>query len=437
LVRTNPLFFSRRVHRKLITKMLSVVGTKWSWQVIVLLQTVSWCLVQGISAPPLPRNLNIDPTSITVSGISSGAAMSNQVAVAFSAQIAGAAAFAGKPWNCEKVSTPGWAPGHTSSTCNGKPDLINISALVAALEAAVGAGMVDPSTNLRTQRNFVMRGLADPIYLEGAVNKTVEFYRAAGVPHDAVWDGVDQLDAGHCIPTDRCTVPPCKQCNQTGSPYLNACAYDGAGAALQWMYGPHTQLTPRAPKGGVNASWHHFDQTPFSEAREAGKGRTGGKAGTTIAKTVTASGLGERGWIYIPHECYPPPPGQAGVADGHAAGAAAADGTRVGAALAERDSDALDAAAECKLHVSFHGCGMDEASLGNTFVRNAGFVEWAETNRIVVLFPQTGGVFTNGTFNYTMHCWDNYGITGPNYAAKGGAMMAPIGRMLTALTSNG
>ena len=145
--------------------------------------------------PPLPR-LGLDPHSVTVSGISSGAAMANQLAVAFSASFAGAAAFAGKPWNCEQVSTPGFVRPTTrgGNLCNKNVSLIVVENLVAAAKAAAAAGAVDDVSNVKRQRNFVMRGRADRVYVEGAVNKTVDFWRAMGAA--AVADRVDLLPSG-------------------------------------------------------------------------------------------------------------------------------------------------------------------------------------------------------------------------------------------------
>ena len=117
-------------------------------------------------------------------------------------------------------------------------------------------------SNLKLQRNFVMRGQHDKVYVEGAVNKTVDFWRAMGAA--TVFDGVDLLPSGHGIPTDRCQVPPCVPCAENQSPFLVACNWDGAGHALQWMLGggrPRA-LAPRADRSDPHA-WSYFDQRPF------------------------------------------------------------------------------------------------------------------------------------------------------------------------------
>ncbi len=42
---------------------------------------------------------------------------------------------------------------------------------------------------------------------------------------------------------------------------------------------------------------------------------------------------------------------------------------------------------ECRLHVSFHGCGQTEDETGAVYAQHAGFNAWAESNNIVVLYP--------------------------------------------------
>ena len=45
--------------------------------------------------------------------------------------------------------------------------------------------------------------------------------------------------------------------------------------------------------------------------------------------------------------------------------------------------------AQCKLHVALHGCLQNYATVGADFLQNTGYTRWADTNSIIVLFPQT------------------------------------------------
>lgn len=56
----------------------------------------------------------------------------------------------------------------------------------------------------------------------------------------------------------------------------------------------------------------------------------------------------------------------------------------------------------CGFVVAFHGCLQGQAQIGNRFVTESGIDEWADTNRIIVLYPyaiETPPTNPNG-------CWD-------------------------------
>ena len=87
--------------------------------------------------------------------------------------------------------------------------------------------------------------------------------------------------------------------------------------------------------------------------------------------------------------------------------------------------------APCRLHIAFHGCRQGSGFVGRTFARLAGYNRWADDNRIVVLYPQAAKSMAwplnpNG-------CWDWWGYSGANYAARDGAQLSVIHRMLKAL----
>ena len=101
-------------------------------------------------------------------------------------QVSGAAIFAGKPFQCEMVSNSGWAPGATQSTCNHRPDLIRLDALVAAAESAERADSIDPLVaGLSGKRYVVYRGAQDPVYQEVGSISALNF-TAVGVRFCAI-----------------------------------------------------------------------------------------------------------------------------------------------------------------------------------------------------------------------------------------------------------
>ena len=157
-------------------------------------------------------------------------------------------------------------------------------------------------------------------------------------------------------------------CWYYGAPYIGACNYDGAGAILSFLY---DSLNPKAQFN--NSNLFPFDQAAYADVWQAG--------------------LSNRGWVYAPYSCRQNP-------------------------------------ITCRLHVVFHGCEQDYGMIGETFVREAGYGEWAESNNIVILFPQA----VVGSLNIE-GCWDFAGITGADFALKSGPQMFAINQMAQNYTS--
>ncbi len=168
------------------------------------------------------------------------------------------------------------------------------------------------------------------------------------------------------------------RCETMAPPFINACGYDLAGATLRQIYGP--LAPPKRPEGELRP----FAQADFVDAQ-------------------ALHGLAERGFVYIPKAC--------------------AEGAR------------------CRLHVAFHGCGQTEAMIGDAFVRHAGYNGWAESNDIVVLYPQTA-VLTTRRLGTTLPwpnpqgCWDWWGYTGPHYADRDGPQIKAVAAMIERLAGS-
>jgi hypothetical protein len=92
---------------------------------------------------------------------------------------------------------------------------------------------------------------------------------------------------------------------------------------------------------------------------------------------------------------------------------------------------ACAAGERCRVHVAFHGCLQYAEKIGDAFYRNAGYNEWADSNRFIVLYPQTVAT-TLEPFN-PKGCWDWWGYNGADYASKEGAQVAAVHAMLTRL----
>jgi poly(3-hydroxybutyrate) depolymerase len=92
----------------------------------------------------------------------------------------------------------------------------------------------------------------------------------------------------------------------------------------------------------------------------------------------------------------------------------------------------------CRVHVAFHGCEQGAAAIGDHFVARGGYNALADTNNIVVLYPQ---VEPSPLYPYNPKgCWDFWGYTSvnpffPSFYAKNGVQMAAVMAMLQRLAA--
>ncbi|MDD5297540.1 MAG: hypothetical protein PHU46_11570 [Rhodocyclaceae bacterium] len=96
----------------------------------------------------------------------------------------------------------------------------------------------------------------------------------------------------------------------------------------------------------------------------------------------------------------------------------------------------------CKLHIALHGCRQGQSYLplspppggglyyGTTFVKHAGYDQWADANKLVILYPQA-----DTTWNNPNGCWDWWGYTDSHYADKKGVQIRVLRAMVDRLAS--
>jgi hypothetical protein len=157
-------------------------------------------------------------------------------------------------------------------------------------------------------------------------------------------------------------------CDRSESPFVSSCQYDAAGVLLTHLLGA---LQPKSQvENGMLIS---INQHQLSSA-----------AKQTLAET---------GYLYVPQSC--------------ARGAS------------------------CQLHVSFHGCKQQAASVGEAYVRGTELNNYADNNHIVVLYPQTSASNIN-PFNPNA-CWDWWGYSGADYATKDGMQLQAVYQLVQAV----
>jgi poly(3-hydroxybutyrate) depolymerase len=352
------------------------------------------------AAEPLPKlNLNVKET--TVSGLSSGAFMTVQLQTAFSSNIAGVGVVAGGPYGCAVVQS--WwnrfvyyralkAVGVCMDNTPGPPEPAQSLNVIQGHEERI-----DPPGNIAADRVYLFHGTADKTVRGPTMQALAEVYAALNVPEENI-RFVKDINAGHGFLTASEATNACPaekdaakqdlscgvvECAVTAPDFLNSCtapedAAEKIGQAkdiLSWLYGP---LAPEA--GPVKDNFKTFDQSLY---------------------TGNALGIGEVGYAYIPSAC----------ADGET----------------------------CRLHIALHGCQQTSGQIGKKYALLTQYNRWAESNRIVVLYPQAA-VIPGSIFNWfglnggnPKGCWDWWGYSGQDFLTKDAPQIAAIGRMAAAL----
>jgi predicted esterase len=332
-------------------------------------------------------NVKLDETS--VSGISSGAFMAVQFGVAHSAIVKGVGATAGGPYFCaETLLNQHMNTRILLSRCmQGDPAFpaipitpADLDRLIGETEAMADRGDIDPTAHLADQKVWLFHGYNDGLVKQAVSDALYSFY-AHYTPTKVFYK--DNLPAGHAQVIDYCpqALSNC-DCSRTGDEYIKNCAYDSAGKILQHIYG---ELKPKASR--LEGNFVEFAQDEF--ARDL--------IGKEGANAISMAGTG---YAYIPKSCAAQQP--------------------------------------CRVHVALHGCEQYAGKIGDAFLKSAGYNEWADTNDIIVLYPQTTSSYARLGVVNPMGCWDWWGYnqitdsTG-NYVTKKGLQISTIKRMLDRL----
>lgn len=88
----------------------------------------------------------------------------------------------------------------------------------------------------------------------------------------------------------------------------------------------------------------------------------------------------------------------------------------------------------CGVHIALHGCQQSAEFVGDAFAAGAGYNEWAESNDLLVLYPQVASSKI-APLN-PLGCWDWWGYTGDNYATKSAAQVSTIMATLDSLKAS-
>jgi len=86
---------------------------------------------------------------------------------------------------------------------------------------------------------------------------------------------------------------------------------------------------------------------------------------------------------------------------------------------------------ECDLHVAYHGCVQDPKHIQDIFYTKAGYNDWAESNNIIILYPQATAVLLKNP----NACFDWWGYGSANYGFKDAPQMTAVWKMIKEISS--
>lgn len=323
----------------------------------------------AVFAAPNLGQYNIDTGNTTVSGLSSGGFMANQLGIAYSSLFKGVGVFAAGPYMCAGLSN------YTSCMYNASISSTALSNMQGRIDTYSSSGAIDNKNNIAGQKVYLFVGSSDTTVGPNPQAALKTQYTNNGVT-TANMEYVVRSGTAHTFPTDFDSTGN-NSCGTAASPYISNCSYDGAKAVLQKFYG-----TLNARNNAPAASnYIEFNQAEFT----------------------SNPGMATNGWLYVPASC--------------------ASGT------------------QCKLHVALHGCQQSTDKIGDKYVKNTGYSRWADTNNIIVLFPQTKidntsrSTAASGSLANPNACWDWIGWYGSNFAQKNGTQMAAIKAMVDRISS--
>ncbi len=159
-------------------------------------------------------------------------------------------------------------------------------------------------------------------------------------------------------------------CTESEAPFLGNCGYDAAGEMLTFIIDDI-----KAPNQQQQGDLIEFDQQ-----------KTGGDQASSLANT---------GYLYVPKSCK---------------------------------------TSQCKIHINFHGCNQNAEKVGTEYVTNNGLNRWADTNDMVILYPQTQSSMMMPL--NPQACWDWWGYTDENYATNQGQQIQAVRNMIVTLSNH-
>ena len=390
---------------------------------------------------PPDRKIYIDPSAVTVSGVSSGAYMAVQLHVAYSGTFQGVGAIAGGPYYCAENLPPSLIDTIKLRCMNG---FIPPSAapFIHEAKAAAAAGEIDNLSNLANDKVLIFNSATDQVINPGLGALSVIFYEAfVGIEGEV--KGMNTIpdwlgyEIAHGFPSAMPVYDdylnftdlafPCGPANSQSfwwypnpvyrgnDPWIYDCQYPNGYWPLnpgfsfvqylfEFLYDGDAVNEAVKPSPGSLLKLSQLDYVDDPNI-------------TTVAE-LKAHGIGEYAYAYVPQACFKA---------GHT----------------------------CKLHVSLHGCQMfpewrftgkigsryaGQSLVFDDLFYNGPYNGVAEANDVAVLYPQSHniGAQTDAGGPNPYGCWEFWAFFDQdvnNYHTRSGREMTMIHNLVQHLLS--
>lgn len=336
--------------------------------ILFLAFTVNQSSPQNESSPIRLGNYRVNRNFITLSGFSSGGSFAQQVYLSYSSLIHGIAVFSHTYYRCGPVTTS-QLEYDTACTRLGNrhiSQLYDPNNALNDIQNYYSQRLIENPANLLNKPLYVYAGTRNWLFTADMSLRILQVFEPY-IRNPKVIRTVVQ-DANLTLPTARADYPPCN--GPPNSLQLSNCGLSGPLDSLQFLLG---ESAIRQPATEIQLEpLLTFDQSEFFYGANGGR-----------------YDMDSVGYLYIPRLCR---------------------------------SNQVD----CLLHFYFHGCSVGRQYVGEGHVRNSGYLEVAETNGIIMVFPQAVASAEND-----IGCWDTYGFTGPLYATQRGSQVTAVRNMIS------
>jgi hypothetical protein len=332
--------------------------SKILWFILIITYSISVCK---------SLDVNINPDTISVSGLSSGGYMAGQFHIAHSKHIKGVGIFSAGPYYCAQGELQ-----RAMEDCTVKPEKLDINYLLNKANTFYEMNLIDSLENIQNQNVYIFSGLLDTRVVYQVTDKLEQFYQKlnSNIKYEII------PNSQHAFPTSDLNNNPC---HYLGSPFINNCQTNGAEKCIFHL------LSKKIQHDSIKIEKLRYKEENLIEIDQS-----------KYFETTEDISMNQIAYVYVPDNC--------------------------------KSNKKV-----CDLHVAFHGCKQTLNHIGKDFMVKTGYLDVAERNDLIILFPQAKISETSPT--NPLGCWDYWGYNEENveekfYSTKYGKQISAVWRMI-------